>query len=97
VGVDRKTIVQYLRLAQAVGVEHGGAPPNVAQFAAILAGRWPGRPRLEQGLQELGDLDEAPAVAGSTGAVAEGLGEEALPHPNRAAEDDVLVGGEPLR
>ena len=31
--------------------------------------------RLEQGLQELGDLDEAHPVAGATRAVSEGLAE----------------------
>src|SRR5437870_11050804 len=68
----------------------GGQP--AAQFALegiIGAG-------LEQGLQELGDLAVADAVAGAAGAVAERLGEEALSHPDRAAEDDGLVLGEPL-
>lgn len=36
-------------------------------------------------------------MAGATSAVAEGLGEPALANPDRAAEDHVLVGGEPVQ
>lgn len=43
-GVDRKTIAEYVRLAQAAGVERGGPPPTEAQLAAIAACRRPGRP-----------------------------------------------------
>jgi transposase len=43
-GVDRKTIAEYVRLAQAVGVECVGPPPTEAQLAALAAGRRPGRP-----------------------------------------------------
>ena len=43
-GVDRKTVAEYVRLAQAAGVERGGAAPTEAQLAAIAAGRRPGRP-----------------------------------------------------
>ena len=35
-------------------------------------------------------------MAGAAGAVAEGLGEEALPDADRAGEDDVLLLGEPV-
>ncbi len=43
-GVDRKTVVEYVRLAQAAGVERGGAPLSEAQLSAIVAARRPGRP-----------------------------------------------------
>jgi transposase len=43
-GVDRKTIAEYVRLAQAAGVERGGTPPTDTQLAAIAACRRPGRP-----------------------------------------------------
>ena len=70
--------------------EVGGEPG--AQFAleGVVGAR------LAQGEQELGDLDEADVMAGAAGAVAEGLGEPALADADRAAEDDVLLGGEPV-
>src|SRR5712691_8033519 len=43
-GVDRKTVAEYVRLAQAAGIERGGAPPSEAQLVAIAACRRPGRP-----------------------------------------------------
>jgi len=53
-------------------------------------------PGLMQGLQELGDGDEADAGASPAGAVAEGAGEKGLPHTDRPAEDDVLLLGQPV-
>jgi hypothetical protein len=43
-GVDRKTVAEYVRLAQAAGVARGGAPPSEPQFDALAACRRPGRP-----------------------------------------------------
>lgn len=43
-GTDRKTVAEYVRLAEAAGVERGGAPPTDGQLAAIMASRRPGRP-----------------------------------------------------
>jgi hypothetical protein len=48
-------------------------------------------------LQELGDGDAADAVAGASGTVPEGAGEEGLPHADGTAEDDVLLLGQPVR
>jgi hypothetical protein len=53
-------------------------------------------PGLPQGEQELGHLDEADAVAGAAGAVAERLCKPALADPDRAAKDHVLLRGEPV-
>jgi hypothetical protein len=64
--------------------------------AAELAREGVVSPGLEQGLQKLGARAVAHPVAGATVAVVERLGEDTLPHPDRAAEDDVLVLGEPL-
>jgi hypothetical protein len=38
-GVDRKTIAEYVRLAQAAGVKRGGTPPTDTQLAAIAPRR----------------------------------------------------------
>jgi len=43
-GVDRKTVAEYVRLAHAAGIERGGTPPNEAQLDALAACRRPGRP-----------------------------------------------------
>lgn len=43
-GVDRKTVAEYVRLAHAAGVARGGAPPSEAQLSALAACRRPGRP-----------------------------------------------------
>lgn len=43
-GVDRKTIAEYIRVAMETGVQRGGPPPSEAQIAAIVATRRPGRP-----------------------------------------------------
>ena len=43
-GVDRKTVAEYVRLAHAAGIERGGAPPSEAQLGALAACRRPGRP-----------------------------------------------------
>ena len=43
-GVDRKTIAEYVRLAHAAGIARGGAPPSEAQLGALAACRRPGRP-----------------------------------------------------
>ncbi len=43
-GVDRKTVAEYVRLARAAGIERGGAPPSEAQLVALAACRRPGRP-----------------------------------------------------
>jgi len=48
-------------------------------------------------LQELGDGDAADAVAGASGTVPEGAGEEGLPHADGTAEDDVLLLGQPVQ
>src|SRR5581483_7049514 len=45
---------------------------------------------------QLRGLDVADGVAGAAGRVAEGLGEVALPHADRAGEDHVLLLGEPV-
>jgi hypothetical protein len=69
--------------------EIGGPPaPELALEGVVGA-------RLVQGLQQAGGLDELAASAGPAGAVAEGAGEVRLPHADRAAEHDVLVGVEP--
>jgi len=41
-GVDRKTIAEYIRVAMETGVQRGGPPPSEAQIAAIV-GRPAGR------------------------------------------------------
>jgi len=44
-GVDRKTVAQYVHVAtDVVGLVRGGAPPTEAQLVAIAACRRPGRP-----------------------------------------------------
>src|SRR5207302_792537 len=43
-GVDRKTVAEYVRLAHAAGIERDGAPPTEAQLDALAACRRPGRP-----------------------------------------------------
>jgi transposase len=43
-GMDRKTIGEYLRAAQAAGVEPGGGPPSDEQLTTLAAIRRPGRP-----------------------------------------------------
>ncbi len=43
-GVDRKTVAEYVRLAHAAGIERDGAPPSEAQLDALAACRRPGRP-----------------------------------------------------
>ena len=43
-GVDRKTVAEYVRLAHEAGVHRGGEVPTDAQVAAIAAARRPGRP-----------------------------------------------------
>jgi hypothetical protein len=43
-GMDRKTIAEYLRALQAVGVQPGGPPPTDEQLTAITTVRRPGRP-----------------------------------------------------
>jgi transposase len=43
-GMDRKTIAEYLRAAQAVGVQPSGTPPTDEQLTAITTARRPGRP-----------------------------------------------------
>src|SRR5258708_20203221 len=43
-GVDRKTVAEYVRLARAAGIERDGAPPTEAQLDALAACRRPGRP-----------------------------------------------------
>jgi hypothetical protein len=43
-GMDRKTIAEYLRAAQAAGVQPGGVPPTDEQLTTIAAIRRPGRP-----------------------------------------------------
>jgi len=45
-GVDRKTVAEYVRLAQAAGVARGGASPSEAQILALSACRRPGRPSI---------------------------------------------------
>ncbi len=52
---------------------------------------------LIEGLQELGDGDAADAMAGAAGAVTEGADEECLPDIDWAAEDDVLLLGQPVQ
>ena len=54
------------------------------------------RAGLAEGEQELGDFDEAHAVAGAAGAIAQRFGKPTLPDTDGAAEDDVLLGGEPV-
>ena len=48
-------------------------------------------------LQDLGDGNAADAVAGASGTVPEGAGEEGLPHADGTAEDDVLLLGQPVQ
>ena len=43
-GMDRKTIAEYLRAAQAVGIQLGGPPSTDEQLTAITTARRPGRP-----------------------------------------------------
>src|SRR5512134_3722805 len=43
-GMDRKTIAEYLRVAQAAGVQPDGGPPSDEQLTTIAAARHPGRP-----------------------------------------------------
>ncbi|MBM2812180.1 MAG: hypothetical protein HW416_2939, partial [Chloroflexi bacterium] len=43
-GVDRKTVAEYVRLAHAAGIARGGSPPSEAQLGALAACRRPGRP-----------------------------------------------------
>ena len=43
-GLDRKTIAEYLRALQAVGVRSGGTPPTDEQLTAVTTARRPGRP-----------------------------------------------------
>jgi hypothetical protein len=43
-GVDRKTVAEYVRLAHEAGVHRGGEAPTDAQLAAVAAARRPGRP-----------------------------------------------------
>lgn len=43
-GIDRKTVAEYVRLAHAAGIARGGALPSEAQIGALAAGRRPGRP-----------------------------------------------------
>ena len=47
-------------------------------------------------MEQLGGLDVADGMTGAAGGVAEGLGEVALPHADRAGEDHVLLLGEPV-
>jgi hypothetical protein len=49
-----------------------------------------------QRVEQLGGLDVADGMTGAAGGVAEGLGEVALPHADRAGEDHVLLLGEPV-
>lgn len=43
-GVDRKTVAEYVRLAQGTGIQRGGVAPTDEQLAAVAAARRPGRP-----------------------------------------------------
>jgi hypothetical protein len=43
-GMDRKTIAEYLRAAQVVGVRPSGTPPTDEPLTAITTARRPGRP-----------------------------------------------------
>ena len=54
-------------------------------------------PGLGERPEEVVGTGEADAVAGADGSVAEGLGEEGLPHAHGADEEDVLVAGEEVQ
>jgi hypothetical protein len=43
-GMDRKTVIHYVRAARAAGVHPGGEAPTEEQVASIVATRRPGAP-----------------------------------------------------